>query len=138
MDTVINRLKEAEKNNEHVSSGADAGSHQCVALVKYARPDLGPTKDWKQGDPVTPDSTTLKPGVALAKGWDKDGNYPSNATGNHAIYVTQVNPDKVTGKISSLTIAEQWGPGPSKLDQPVKIRDMLPAEYQLYSTINHR
>ena len=135
-DGMMQRIKDAEQNGEFISTGADAGSKQCVALVKAAHPELGRAQDWVQGDPVTPDNTTLKPGDAIARGW-VDGKYPNKSTGNHAAIVTGVSRDK-NGRIENVTIAEQWGVHPKSLDgQPVTTTILAPEGFKHYSTINH-
>lgn len=93
-------------NGGWISGGADRGSKECVALVKAAIPELGPTKDWKQGAPLRP-GEYIAPGTAIAKGFDKDGNYPSNPSGNHAALFVEWG-DR--GGKPGMWLAEQWGP----------------------------
>ena len=108
-------------------------------MVKDARPDLGPTKDWKQGDQVK-GNIPLKPGDAIGYGFDKDGNYPSHSSGNHAAYVTDVQRNSETGEITSVEIAHQWAPRSSinRTGQPVKLETLSPADFEKYSVINHK
>jgi hypothetical protein len=89
--------------NGFVSSEADSGSGQCVALVKAAIPALGATSKWCAGDAL--DSTViakLLPGTAIGYGFDPGtGAYPSAPTGNHvAIFVSAKGP--------MATILDQW------------------------------
>lgn len=136
-------IQNAIKNGQHVSAGPDKGSQECVALVKAVRPDLGPTKDWKAGDPVA-GNASLKPGDALGTGFDKDGNYPSNSTGNHAVVVTEVKRDP-QGNITSVKIAEQWAARPGRNGQgsgrdpmPTRERDLTPEEIDEYRVIGRK
>ena len=133
VEEMTKRIADAQAKGDYISSWADAGSHQCVALVKTARPDLGSAHgDWKQGEQVTPDNPNIKPGDALATGWDKNGNYPNNATGNHAVYVTEVHHDPETGNIDKIKIAEQYE------GQPVQTKEWAPERFQKYFVINHK
>lgn len=138
----IKTIQNAEKNGQHISSGPDKGSQECVALVKTVRPDLGETKKWKAGAPVA-GNTDIKPGDALGKGFDKDGNYPSNSTGNHAVVVTGVKRDP-QGNIESITIAEQWAARPprpgydGRQAMPTTVRDLKPKEINEYRVIGRK
>ncbi len=137
-ETIQNTIK----NGQHISTGPDKGSQECVALVKAVRPDLGSTKDWKAGAPVA-GNADIKPGDALGKGFDKDGNYPSNSTGNHAVVVTEVKRDE-HGNIQSITVAEQWAARPprpgyeERKARPATIRDLKPEEINEYRVIGRK
>jgi hypothetical protein len=87
-------LDYAKRNGGWVSSGPDAGSRECVPLVKHAIPELGSAKsDWRQGPKVTgPDDPNLKPGTAIGYGFDAEGRYPNNPHENHGAYVSK-SPD---------------------------------------------
>ncbi|NKC29568.1 BPSL0067 family protein [Falsiroseomonas selenitidurans] len=104
-----------------VSSGADAGSGQCVALVKAAVPALGATKDWKtkasrwcKAEKVTETSIAgLAAGTVIGYGFDAEGKYASLSSGNHvAILVSS------TG--SKATILDQWKSAAKKTEQKAK------------------
>ncbi|MBF0167103.1 MAG: peptidoglycan-binding protein [Alphaproteobacteria bacterium] len=91
--SVDDLLKETKDG--YLSSGPDAGSKQCVALVKHAIPDIGAAKDWKEGEKIKgPDDPPLAPGTAIAT--FKDGKYQNNDTGNHAAIV--IKPGEQNGK----------------------------------------
>lgn len=95
-------LKLADEDG-FVSSGADAGSRQCVALVKAAIPGLGPaTNNWCKGDDVTDGNVAdLLPGTAIGYGFVANGLYASHTTGNHvAIFVS--------AKDGDVKILDQW------------------------------
>ncbi len=82
--SVGDLLKDAKGG--HLSSGADAGSKECVALVKHATPELQGIRasDWKEGEKIKgAGDPPLKPGTALAT--FKDGKYQNKSTGNHAV-----------------------------------------------------
>ncbi|MBF0325687.1 MAG: BPSL0067 family protein, partial [Alphaproteobacteria bacterium] len=136
------QVRDAQSGNKHISSGADKGSQECVALLKTFRSDLGSTKDWKAGAPVK-DNGGIEPGDALGKGFDKDGNYPSNSAGNHAIVITEVERD-TSGKVVSVKIAEQWAARPAhgnrgpRAAQPVRERTLTPDEIDEYRVIERR
>ena len=69
--------------------GRSAGSGQCVALVQAASPDIGPTRNWKCGQPVR-GNTDLRPGTAIAT--FNGANRYANATdgsSHAAIYLGQ-------------------------------------------------
>ncbi|CAA7614338.1 conserved hypothetical protein [Magnetospirillum sp. LM-5] len=77
-------LKDAKGG--HLSSGPDAGSRECVALVKHATPELQGIRasDWKEGEKIKgAGDPPLKPGTALAT--FEDGKYQNKPTGNHAV-----------------------------------------------------
>lgn len=77
-------LKDAKGG--HLSSGPDAGSRECVALVKHATPELQGIRasDWKEGEKIKgAGDPPLKPGTALAT--FEDGKYQNKSTGNHAV-----------------------------------------------------
>ncbi len=91
--SVDDLLKETKDG--YLSSGPDAGSHECVALVKHAVPGIGSAKDWKEGEKIKgPDDPPLAPGTAIAT--FKDGKYQNNNTGNHAAIV--IGPGEQNGK----------------------------------------
>jgi hypothetical protein len=86
----------AQANGGWLATGADKsinGGKECVALVKAEVPELRNvgTREWTRGEDIRGlGDPPLKPGTAIATGWDKNGNYPSNSTGNHAmIYLGQ-------------------------------------------------
>ncbi|WP_374634532.1 BPSL0067 family protein [Ferrovibrio sp.] len=59
-------------------------SRECVALVKHALPQLGPTHAWRPGANIKgPNDPPLQPGTPIAT-FDKTGRYPSKSTGQHA------------------------------------------------------
>jgi hypothetical protein len=123
--SVDDLQKKAAEQGGWLSSGADQGSKECVALVKAAVPELGSTRDWKAGEPVTPGDPNLKPGTPVGTGWDKDGNYPSNSSGNHVgIFDSWVKDGQ--GNITGINILDQnSGPSrgaPTREEQPAKVR----------------
>lgn len=90
--SVDELLKDAKGG--HLSSGADAGSTECVALVKHAVPELQGVRarDWKEGEKIKgPDNPPLKPGTALAT-FD-NGRYQNKSTGNHAVVFKEYGTD---------------------------------------------
>jgi len=90
--------------NGYISAGYDKGSHHCVPLVKAIIPELGNTGEWQKGPDINgPDDPNLRPGTAIGKGFDDQGNYPNKMTGNHvAIYL---GPATEAGKIN---VYDQW------------------------------
>ncbi len=53
------------------------------------------TRDWTRGEDIRGlGDPPLKPGTAIAKGWDAKGNYPSNSSGNHAMIYLGPDPDR--------------------------------------------
>lgn len=90
--SVDELLKDAKGG--HLSSGADAGSTECVALIKHAVPELQGVRarDWKEGEKIKgPDNPPLKPGTALAT-FD-NGRYQNKSTGNHAVVFKEYGTD---------------------------------------------
>lgn len=82
--SVGDLLKDAKGG--HLSSGPDAGSKECVALVKHATPELQGVRasEWKEGEKIKgPNDPPLKPGTSLAT--FEDGKYQNKSTGNHAV-----------------------------------------------------
>ena len=110
-------LKMAGDQGGWLSTGADQGSKECVPLVKAAVPELGPTREWKAGEPVGPDTKT---GTPIGIGWDKDGNYPSNPSGNHVGIF-----DEWVGKTGEIKILDQnSGPVPNNMSRPERPADV--------------
>lgn len=108
----------------YVSSGADAGSTQCVALVKAVVPALGSTKDsnykarWARGDRVTDETAPKLPsGAVIGYGFDSAGYYQSNTSGNHVAIFLSYSKGK-------LTVLDQWTGHPaSQRETPLKNKD---------------
>jgi hypothetical protein len=116
--------------NGFVAVGPDAGSHQCVPLVKAAIPEIGATPLWRKGPDISgPDDPNLQPGTAIAKGW-VDGKYPNNSTGNHAAIFDHVDEN---GRV---WVIDQWDHGDG-LPHPAQLRRLGPGEEKDYSTITH-
>ena len=68
-----------------------------------------------------PDDPNLKPGVAIAKGWNDQGRYPNNSHGNHAALV--VDPAATDDGIpiykdgeQEVKIYNQWNDRPAHTD----------------------
>lgn len=58
-------------------------SHECVALVKHALPEIGRAANWEEGTKITGyNDPPLEPGTALAT--FHHGRYQNDPTGNHA------------------------------------------------------
>jgi peptidoglycan hydrolase-like protein with peptidoglycan-binding domain len=118
-----------------VSSGPDAGSKECVALVKATVPELqgkSAKTDWRKGEDFKAvGDPPIKPGTALANGWDKNGKYPSKSTGNHALVYYGPDPNDS----SKVIVVDQYAPKNGKAGQPAT-RHSWPAErLQGYSVI---
>jgi hypothetical protein len=121
--------------NGFVATGPDAGSHQCVPLVKAAIPEIGATPQWKKGANISgPNAPPLQPGTAIASGWDKSGNYPNNSTGNHAAIVDKVDPDGTVHVIDQYDHRDANGIGHF---QEAQSRALNPGEENGYSIITH-
>lgn len=59
---------------------------QCVSLLRAVIPELPHSSQWREGDPITPDSVKdLAPGTAIAT--FTDGIYAIAASGNRAAIV---------------------------------------------------
>jgi len=62
------------------------GAKNCVALVRDAVPDLGPTGSWKPGIQITADKPNIAPGTAIAT-FNTNGKYvPITGQGHTAIF----------------------------------------------------
>lgn len=64
-----------------LESTKKVGSRQCVALVQYYLPSIGPTLRWQPGEPVFLNKS-IRPGTAIAT--FVHGKYPNRPHGNHA------------------------------------------------------
>ncbi|PHS75216.1 MAG: hypothetical protein COB59_11700 [Rhodospirillaceae bacterium] len=136
---MLKEIEAAKQGAQHISSGYDEGSPECVALVKHFRKDLGQTKLWRAGEAVS-DKTSIAVGDALAYGFNEEGGYESNPRGNHAVIVTSVDAANNT-----VTIAEQWGPRPKRkrLGQPVRtktltIQQLTKKNYHIIETMKKK
>lgn len=80
--------------------GHSVGSGQCVALVRAARPALGPTSTWEAGGPVQ-GNTALQPGTPIAT-FDRSNRYANATDGSShaAIYLGQ--------NAHGLLVLDQW------------------------------
>ena len=94
---------------------------QCVALVKvYATNDNGEpcarSRDWTQGGSVKDAAAagTIEKGTAVAT-FNKDGKYPSSASGNHACFFVEAQKDG-TG---FLVLEQHVNPFPDKIQNRV-------------------
>lgn len=79
------RMREIERA---AKAGQSVGeSKECVALVKYALPELGSTQHWKPGDAVRgPGDPPLAPGTPIAI-FGPDGRYENASGRSHAAVV---------------------------------------------------
>ena len=85
------------------------GSAQCAELVKVEAhaPNTQP-HNWKKGTALSPESVAqMVPGTPVASGWDKQGYYPNNNTGQHSgIFAGAIrNKD---GQVLGFKIVEQY------------------------------
>ncbi|CAA7620412.1 BPSL0067 family protein [Magnetospirillum sp. UT-4] len=93
-------------NGRHLSMGPDSGSEQCVAMVKYAVPELQGIRasDWKEGEKIKgPGDPPLKEGTALAT--FENGKYQNRATGNHAVVFEKYGEK---GGQKGMWVVDQW------------------------------
>lgn len=95
--------------NGFVNAGPDLGSGQCVALVKAVVPALGATKNYSTGELrwckaekiTTSNLDKILPGTVVGYGFNSEGKYPSNSSGNHvAIFI------KKDGEM--MAVIDQW------------------------------
>ncbi|MBF0324957.1 MAG: peptidoglycan-binding protein [Alphaproteobacteria bacterium] len=139
-------LKDAKANGGWLAIGGDKQINdgtECVALVKAVVPELRnvSTRDWRQGEVIPGDGApSLEPGTAIASGWDKDGKYPSNRSGNHAMIYMGPDPD-VPGNV---IVIDQYGPRDgrngerSRKGRPAEKRSVSPGELHGYSVIRRK
>jgi len=68
-----------------IAGGRHVGeSHECVALVKHAIPEIGRAANWAEGTKINGyNDPPLEPGTALAT--FKHGKYQNDTSGNHAV-----------------------------------------------------
>lgn len=62
------------------------GDAQCAELVKVKAhaPNTQPN-NWQKGTELTPENVDkMPPGTPVASGWDKQGYYPNNSSGQHS------------------------------------------------------
>jgi len=79
------RMREIERAAKAGQSVGESG--ECVALVKYALPELGPTKNWKPGDALRgPGDPPLAPGTPIAI-FGPDGRFENRSGQSHAAVV---------------------------------------------------
>ena len=80
--------------------GKSVGSGQCVALVRAAHPDLGPSSTWKAGSPVE-GNYALQPGTPIAT-FNPSNQYANATDGSShaAIYLGQ--------NAQGVTVLDQW------------------------------
>lgn len=87
----------------------DSGSPQCAVLVKQlaGAPRTG-DNGWQKGTNLTADSVdTLEVGTPIATGWNAEGFYPNNTTGQHSGIFA--GPEKgEDDKTVGFTIVEQY------------------------------
>jgi len=106
-------LQRAKDNGGWLAFGADRQymeGKECVALVKAAVPEVGPTGQWHRGEDIQGDGNPpLKPGTAIASGWNAKGDYDSNSRGNHAAVFVRYGIDPATNK-PAMQILDQYGP----------------------------
>ncbi len=96
--------------------GHSAGSGQCVALVRVARPDIGLTSTWVRGASVE-GNTQLQPGTVIAT-FNASGRYANAANGSShaAIYLGQSDEglrvlDQWAGKVAAVRTIPWSSPG---------------------------
>lgn len=109
----------AKANGGWIAHGGDKsinGGKECVALVKAEVPELRnvSTKAWTRGEDIRGlGDPPLKPGTAIAYGWDAKGNYPSNSTGNHAMIYLGLDKDNP----GMVKVIDQHGPRSGSLSR---------------------
>jgi hypothetical protein len=133
----------SKANGGWIASGGDKainGGKECVALVKSEVPELRnvSTKAWTRGEDIRGlGDPPLKPGTAIAKGWDADGNYPSNSTGNHAMFYFGPDEDN-PGQVKVVDQFAPRGGANWRNGQPVRVRSITPEKLSDYSVIHRK
>lgn len=114
---------------KYVSSGPDAGSEQCVALVKSFHPELGSTSNWGagQGDLV---NNPPPIGTAIASGWNSQGQYIGDTSPGSSTHAAEYigKSDDGTG----IKVLEQY------TGQPAHVRDYPATGSGLNNANNYR
>lgn len=85
------------------------GDAQCAELVKVEAhaPNTQP-HNWQKGTELTRENVDkLEPGTPVASGWDKQGYYPNNSTGQHTGIFAGPVKDK-EGRTVGFKIVEQY------------------------------
>jgi hypothetical protein len=96
------------------------GDAQCAELIKHLAhaPNTQP-QNWQKGTSITAENvTSMEPGTPIASGWDKQGYYPNNSTGQHTGIFAGPIYDK-SGHAVGFKIVEQY----KSLDK-IKSRDV--------------
>jgi hypothetical protein len=139
-------FQRAQGNGGWLSNGADKdinGGKECVALVKAVVPEIGPTSQWHRGEDIQGDGNPpLKPGTAIASGWNAQDGYSSNETGNHAAIFLGWEYDS-GGRISGMKILDQWAArrradGTIRAEKAASVRTIPLDDARKYSVIKHR
>lgn len=96
------------------------GDAQCAELVKVeARAPNTQPHNWQKGTPLTRENVEkMEAGTPIASGWDKQGYYPNNNTGQHTGIFAGPVKDK-EGKTVGFKIVEQY-----KGLEKIKARDV--------------
>jgi hypothetical protein len=83
-----------------------ANMQECVSLVRAVIPELPHSSQWKEGDPVTPESVKdLAPGTAIAT-FNEDGRYGNAPQGNHAAIFLGPEIDE-EGRVRGIEVIDQ-------------------------------
>jgi RHS repeat-associated protein len=101
------------------------GSGECVALTSKLTGVTDHTPDWTQGPKVVNVDGTInsavKPGTAIAAGWDANGHYPrGNVPKNSGVFL---GPGVASGK-GSIGLMDQWKAHPPNPANPPQSRDV--------------
>ncbi len=122
----------------HPSNPGPIGKGECVEACRHYEKGLPDHTQWTQGVPVviTVDgkltiNPAVKPGTAIAAGWDGKGHYPGpeNSHKNSGVFLGPA----LIGSAGSIRILDQWpgSPGP-------RPRDMNPTGgYGTWDVSNH-
>lgn len=88
---------------------SNGGSQECVGLVQGELPEIGRTKNWREGAKITQDNPPdLQPGTVIAT--FVNGQYPQSGTDRHAAVFNGYHRDG-NGNIDGIEVVDQWGGG---------------------------
>ena len=101
------------------------GDGECVALTSKLTGVTDHTPAWTHGPPVVFSDGTInsavKPGTAIAAGWDAEGHYPrGHVAKNSGVFL---GPGVASGH-GSISIVDQWKAHPPNPANPPQSRDV--------------